>query len=161
MFFSEEDFQLETDFAVEYVENDANQTVILYRVDLEKTNVDSIYKEASKENIRFKMPIELPCIYEIDDAEMKSYENKLMKGTYVKPGRLTVQILIKTLEELNCDIVRGDYIGVQVTPEQRLYFTVNNDGRVQSYSNENSMYGTKPFYRVITANYVDQNEFQG
>ena len=47
-------------FAKEYIEQDANQTVILYRVDLEKTKVNDIYKEASKDAIRFLPPIELP-----------------------------------------------------------------------------------------------------
>ena len=61
-FFSGEDFDLELNFAKEYIEQDANQTVILYRVDLEKTKVNDIYKEASKDAIRFLPPIELPVI---------------------------------------------------------------------------------------------------
>ena len=43
-FFSGEDFDLELDFAKEYIEQDANQTIILYRVDLDKTKVNDIYK---------------------------------------------------------------------------------------------------------------------
>ena len=45
-FFSGEDFDLELNFAKEYIEQDANQTVILYRVDLEKTNLDAVYNES-------------------------------------------------------------------------------------------------------------------
>ena len=46
-FFSGEDFDLELNFAKEYIEQDANQTVILYRVDLEKTKVNDISKVAT------------------------------------------------------------------------------------------------------------------
>ena len=47
-FFSKEDFDLEIDIGKEYLEQDAGQTVILYEVDLNKTKVSDIYKEAQK-----------------------------------------------------------------------------------------------------------------
>ena len=160
-FFSGEDFNLEMDFSSEYMEQDANQTIILYQVDLEKTKINDVYKEAIKDSIRFKTPIELTCIYDLQDAEMKPYDNKVTKGVYAKPGKLIFSVLTKVLEENNCDINRGDYIGVQISPEQRIYFVVNDDGRVQSFSNKNTLYGTRAFYRTCTANYVDINEFNG
>lgn len=160
-FFSREDFDLELEFAKEYLEQDANQTIILYRVDLDKTKVDDIYKEANKDAIRFLPPIELPVVYEIDDAELKAYGNKLQKGVYAQTGKLKFSVLISTLEEYNCDISRGDYIGVQITSTHREYFTVTNDGRVGSMSNKFTMFGTMPFARTIECASVDSNEFNG
>lgn len=160
-FFSEEDFDLELEFAKEYLEQDANQTIILYRVDLQKTKVNDIYKESTKDAIRFLPPIELPVVYEIDDAELKSYGNKIQKGVYSQVGKLKFSILISTLEEYDCDISRGDYIGVQIDSTHREYFTVVNDGRVGSISNKFTMYGTKPFARTIECASIDANEFNG
>ena len=160
-FFSGEDFNLELEFGMEYMEQDANQTVILYQVDLDKTKVNDVYKEAQKSDIRFKTPVELTCIYEIQDAEMKPYDSKTVKGVYAKPGKLIFSVLNRTLEENECDIKRGDYIGVQITDSQRIYFTVTNDGKVQSFANKNTMYGVQPYFRQIEANYVDNSEFQG
>lgn len=160
-FFSIEDFDTEMYFAQEYLEQDANQTIILYRVDLEKTQVDDIYVEAAKEAIRYATPIELPVIFDISDAELKSYDKKLSKGIYSQTGKLTFSVLISTLEEYGCDISRGDYIGVQITPEHREYFTVTDDGRVGAISNKMTLYGTKPYARTITAAQVDLNEFNG
>ena len=71
-FFSAEDFDLELGFATEYLEHDANQTVILYQVDLEKTKVNDIYVEAEKNAVRYKEPVEIPVIYDITDAEVKA-----------------------------------------------------------------------------------------
>ena len=144
-----------------YVEQDANQTVILYRVDLEKTKVNDIYKEASKDAIRFLPPIELPVVYEIGDAEMKAYGTKMQKGIYSQTGKLTFSVLISTLEEYDCDISRGDYIGIQIDSTHREYFTVTDDGRVASMSNKFTMYGTKPFARKIECASVDLGEFNG
>lgn len=160
-FFGKEDFDLEHDFGLEYMEQDANQTVILYQVDLDKTKVNDVYKEATKDAIRFKTPIEVPCVYEIQDAEMKPYNQKLVKGVYAKPGKLTFSVLLKTLEELKCDIKRGDYIGVQIDEQTRIYFTVTNDGIVQSFANKNTLYGTKPYYRTIECAPVDYSDFEG
>lgn len=160
-FFSGEDFDLELDFAKEYIEQDANQTIILYRVDLNKTKVNDIYKEASKDAIRFLTPIELPVVYEVNDSEMKAYGTKLQKGVYAQTGKLTFSVLISTLEEYGCDISRGDYIGVQIDSSHREYFTVTDDGRVATTSNRFTMYGTKPYARKIECASVDLGEFNG
>lgn len=160
-FFGEEDFDLEVEFAKEYLEQDANQTVILYRVDLSKTKVNDIYHEAKKDAVSFLTPIELPVIYEVEEGEMKAYNNKIQKGLYAQAGRLTFSVLLATLEEYNCDISRGDYIGVQIDPEHREYYTVTDDGRVNATSNKFSMYGTKPYARTIHCASVDLGEFNG
>ena len=160
-FFSSEDFKLEMEFASEYMEQDANQTVILYQIDYEKTKVNEIYKEAKKENIRFKTPIEITVIYDLQDAETKAYSQNISKGIYVKPGKLVFSVLLKELEENNCDINRGDYIGIMINPENMVYFTVADDGKMAMTSNKNTLYGKIPYYRTIICSPVDLNEFSG
>lgn len=160
-FFGAEDFDLEVSFATEYLEQDANQTVILYQVDLTKTKVNDVYKEAEKNAVRFKTPIELPVIYEVSDAEMKTYDSKAQKGIYAQTGKLTFSVLLSTLEEYGCDISRGDYIGIQITSDHREYFVVTDDGRVGMTANKFTMYGTKPYARTIQCASVDINEFNG
>ena len=54
MFFSKSDFDFEVEMARDYIEQDMNQTVVLFEVDLSKTNTNDIYHEASKKNIKFK-----------------------------------------------------------------------------------------------------------
>ena len=159
-FFSGEDFELEMDFGREYVEEDANQSVILYEVDLEQTKVDDIYHEATKDAIRFKTPVEIPVVYQIDQAELKAYRSSQSKGFYSKTGKLTFGVYEQTLVDYGCDIKRGDYIGVQITPEHIEYFTVADDGRV-NFDNAHTMFGTRPFYRTVVCSPVDNNEFQG
>lgn len=161
MFFSKSDFELEIEIARDYLEQDMNQTIVLFEVDLSKTNVDDIYQEASKKNIRFKSPVEIAVRYEISEAETRSYDKTANKGMYVKPGILTFTVLNATLEEIKRDIKRGDYIGVQISPEEMIYYTVFDDGKVASYANVNTLYGVKPFYRQIKCNYVDPAEFEG
>jgi hypothetical protein len=128
---------------------------------LEKTKVNDTYNEATKDAIRFKTPIVLPVIYEIVDAETKSYNNKIQTGYYAKTGKLTFSVLLSTLEENHCDISRGDYIGIQIDTEHREYFTVVDDGRVNMTSNKFTLYVTKPYARTIIAASVDAGEFNG
>ena len=110
------------------------------------------------EDIVFKTPIELNVMYTIDKAELKTYDSKTIKGYYLKTGKLNFQILTKELEANECDIKRGDYIGIQVTPEHMEYFIVTDDGRV-NYDNKHTLWGTKPYYRSISCTVVsDVNE---
>ena len=92
---------------------------------------------------------------------IKNNDKNNNKAVYAKPGNLDFTILNTTLEEVQRDIKRGDYIGVQITPEEIIYFTVYDDGKVASYANVNTLYGVKPFYRNIKCNYVDPSEFEG
>ena len=161
-FFGAEDYRLEMEFSKEYLEQDANQTIVLYEVDLNKTKINDIYVEASKDNIRFKTPVELPVVYEVYESDMKAYESNINKAVYSKPGKLTFSILISTLEENNCDIHRGDYIGIQIDTQHMEYWTVVDDGRVNSLSNKYTIYGTHPYARKIECAPVsDVSEFNG
>lgn len=161
MFFGRDEYSLEMEFAQEYLEHDANQTVIIYQVDLSKTKVDDIYKEADKDAIRYLPPVEVPCIYEIQEAEVQSYDKNKMKGMFAKPGKLIFSVLMENLEEMNIDPKRGDYVGIQITPEKMQFFTITNDGRVGMTANKNTIYGVAPYYRTFEAAPVDNIEFNG
>lgn len=136
-------------FAQEYINRVLNQTVVLYEVDREKTKINDVYKEATYKDLVFKLPpIELNVVYKLDSAELKTYDTSKLKGYYQKVGKLEFDILELELKENNCDIHRGDYIGLQVTPEHMEFFIVADDGRV-NYDNEHTLMGIEPYYRSI------------
>jgi hypothetical protein len=147
----QQDFQLA--MSMEYINKVLNQTIVLYEVDLERTKIDEIYVESNYKNIVFKTPVELNVMYTIDKAELKTYDTKTIKGYYAKTGKLNFQIMAKELEANDCDIKRGDYIGVQVTPEHMEFFIVTDDGRV-NFDNRHTLWGTKPYFRSISCTVV-------
>lgn len=76
-FFSEEDFFfLEISMGREAIEGDGNFTLILYRIDRQLTEFDTLYGEASKDGIRFFPPIELKVIPIMDEPENQTYNKK-------------------------------------------------------------------------------------
>lgn len=160
LFYDENSFLFDVEVGRDYLSQDLHQTVILFQVDLEKTNLDTIYNETKKDDIVFKTPIELPCIYNLEDAMFKSYDSNKNNGLYKKTGTLEIGVYEDTLSEYNCDIKIGDYIGVQVNPTLVVYFSVANDGK-NNIGNSQTMFGYKPFYRVVKAVPVDENEFRG
>lgn len=160
LFYSDESFNFEMEIGKKYLEQDVNQTVVLYEVDLEKTNLDAIYEESRSNEIVFKTPVELHVLYNIEQGELQSYDKSKNLGTYIKGGKLTFGVYQATLDELECEIKNGDYIGVQVTPTHMEYFTVTNDGR-NNYDNEHTTFGLKPAYRSVVCASVDINEFNG
>lgn len=159
MFYSEEDFNLECEILEEYIEEDLGQSVIVYEVDRKRTQVNDIYKE-SVENIRFKAPREIPCMYEIKSSETKSYDSKSSNGVYSIPGGLTLHVMPSILRKYRCDIRRGDYIGVKVDINKTVYFVVTNDGKV-NWANENFVGAYKPAWRRIDCAPTTLAEFSG
>lgn len=152
VFTSQDQVNLQIAMGMEYLRV-LNQTIVLFEVDRERTKIDDVYKEASFKDLKFKTPVELNVLYKIDKPELKTYDTDLLKGYYVKMGKLTFSIFEKELQENGCDIQRGDYIGIQVTPEHMEYFIVADDGRI-NYDNAHTLWGTIPYYRNVVCTVV-------
>lgn len=158
LFTSPEELNQQIFFGMEYVNKVLNQTVVLYEVDREKTKTNDVYQESNFQNLVFKTPIELNVMYRLDKSDLRTYDTKVVKGYYVKLGQLTFSVYEKELSENDCDIKRGDYIGLQVTPEHMEYFIVADDGRV-NFDNKHTLLGTTPYYRTVVCTIVgDTNE---
>ena len=159
LFYDAESFALEREIGKNYIEQDMGQTVVLYQVNASKTQVDAVYGETDPDDVTYNTPIEIPCVYKIEEPELKSYDKEKQLGTYIKTGKLTVGVYQETLDELNVDIKKGDYIGVQISPEHMEFFVVNNDGR-NNYGNAHTLWGTVPLYRTLQCSPVDASEFK-
>lgn len=158
-FYSEEDFQYELDLIEEYLEEDLNQVIVVYEVDNIKTNTNSIYGE-TKNTIRYKPPKEIPCMFEIKDSELKTYDSDNNRGVYSVSGNLIANIPVFMFEKYNCDIKRGDYIGVQIDTNRMSYFSVTDDGKMNT-SNRNYIGSYKTAWRIIQASPIPEEEFNG
>jgi hypothetical protein len=158
-FFSEEDFNLEISMGREAIEGDGNFTVILYRVNRDMSEFDSLYGEASKDGVRFYPPVELKVIPIMAAPENKTY-NKNGGLRYLQDGNLTFGIYDSQLSELDTTLSYGDYIGYPVTETEIRYFSVVNDG-VKNYDNKHTIMGYKGAFRTVECATVDANEFRG
>lgn len=160
LFYDDASFQYEMNIGKNYLEQDVNQTIILYQVDIEKSNLDAVYEETKKDSIVFKPPVELHCLYTIEEGTLKGYEKNKNLGTYVQQGKMNFGLYQASLDELDADIKIGDYVGIQVTPENMMYWVVVNDGR-NNFDNKKTVFGYKNPWRKIECAHIDENEFNG
>ena len=96
LFFSDESFIFEEELASNYITQDMNQTIVLFEVDWEKTNLNQLYYESKKDGIVFKTPVELHVVYEIEEPDLKTYDSNKNYGSYLKSGKLFFDVLFKT-----------------------------------------------------------------
>ena len=157
-FFGEEDYNLDVSMGMEWLNGDMNFTLILYKVDKKKTNVDDVYGEAQVDGIKFLPPVEFKAYLQIVAPENKFLGTS--KINQMEPGNARISVYQKHLDELDIDIEYGDYIGYYDTENFVRYYTVANDGRVIS-DIKHTYKGFKPFYRTIIASPVTSNEFRG
>ncbi len=158
-FFSDEDMQLETSMSREWIEGDLNMTVILYRVDREKSAVDDLYGETTVEELRFLPPVELAGLVKIDPPINKNYGNK-GQLRFLEPGNLTFSVHTDLLDELDVQIIYGDYIAYPIDETKLKYFTVVNDGSV-NFDNQHTNKGYRSFFKTIICTPVNEGEFKG
>lgn len=157
-FFGGEDYALDINMGQEWLEGDMNFTVVLYRVDRYKTKTDDVYGEVVEDGQKFLPPVELKGLVKIvAPTNQKLGSSKLRQE---EPGNMNFSIYQKTLDDLQVDILFGDYIGYYETENKVRYYSVSDDGRVVS-DNKHTYGGIRPFYRTIVATPVSQNDFKG
>jgi hypothetical protein len=157
-FFDGRDYDLDISMGREWLEGDMNFTVILYRVDRNKTKTDDVYGEVVSEGIKFLPPIELKGYVQVLAPTNQKIGNSKMRQE--EPGNMRFSIYQKTLDDLNVDILFGDYLVYYETEKRRRFYSVVDDGRVVS-DNKHNYAGYKPFYRTILASFVNENETTG
>jgi hypothetical protein len=157
-FFSEEDFNLEMDMGMEWQLGDMNFTVVLYRVDRQRTNNDDVYGEALSDGIQFLAPIEVKGLVKID-APTNS-DLGATKLSQLEPGNMTFSVYQSQLDQLAVEISLGDYLAYYETEDKVRYYSVVNDGRVNS-DMKHTYGGYKKYYRTIIASPVTNDEFKG
>jgi hypothetical protein len=157
-FFSQSDFDLNIDMGMEYLHGDLNMKLVLYRVDIQKTDIDDVYGEVGTDQIKYLPPVEISALVKVEDPKNNSYKGGLVR--YNEPGNLVFSVYMKHLNEMNVDIKYGDYIGYPESETKVRYYEVTNDGKVTS-DNKHVMFGYKPFYRTITCAYVQDSQFRG
>ena len=157
-FFGGEDYALDIGMGEEWLIGDMNFTVVLYRIDRQKTKTDDVYGEVLEDGIQFMAPVELKGLVQI-----MAPTNKLLGNSKIKqdePGNMKFSIYQKTLDDMQVNIFMGDYIGYYETEDRVRYYSVIDDGIVKS-DNRHSYGGYKSFYRTIMATWVSENEFRG
>ena len=157
--FDENMFQFFSELARDYTETHINQKVILYQVDYIRTNSDDLYGETQPDEIKYKSPIELPCRYKIDKSTNEAY-TKSKKARYKQVGNISLSVFEETLKEYKCDIKYGDLLGVVADNKTLIFFEVVDDGKA-NFSNTETMFGYKRFYRNIKGCTIDESVFNG
>jgi hypothetical protein len=157
-FFGAEDFSLEVEMGMEWQHGDMNFTMVLYKVDRQKTKVDNVYGETLPDGVKFMPPVEFKCLLQIVAPENKFLGTSRIEQ--LEPGNARISVYQKHLDELGVDIDFGDYIAYWEKEDKVRYYTVVNDGRIVS-DNKHTYAGYKPYYRTITASPVSNNEFRG
>lgn len=157
-FFDGKEEALEIQMGREHVEEDLNFTVILFRVDRQRTQKDDVYNEADKDGIKYHPPIELRVVPTINEPNNMAY-NSNNTGRYLEDGNLTFGIYQQQLVEKETDIQYGDYIGYAVDEDTVRYYSVAND-HSKFYDNKHTILGYKGAFRTITCTPVDPTEFE-
>ncbi len=154
-FFSEQDFDLDISMGDEWLGGDMNFTVVLYRVDRQRTVNDDVYGETLEDGIQFLPPVEFKGYVQVEQPSNVDYGASKISQT--EPGNIKIGVYQKQLDELGIQISYGDYIGYYETETRVRYYTVVNDGRVIS-DNKHTYGGYKPFYRSIIGAPVNEND---
>lgn len=160
LFFGQKEADLFSKMGREISEAWLQESFLLYRIDLEKTQVDELYGE-SKTKV-YKEPIEVfgRINTESQDSSLHVPGGPIKKGH----GNMFAHVYVEHLEELGLllkendqdlvfDVHIGDYLEFKGQ-----YFRIIENGYAQ-INNEFSWAGDRRFYVTIKAIEVDEDQF--
>lgn len=157
-FYSEEDFNLDMDLASEYINNDVNFKVTLYRIDLTNTTTN-VYGETKATNIVYHEPIELNVYgLSIEPSDAKTLAGGKIK--YNDFGNLKFTISTHEFTKKDVDVKQGDIVAYNISESLTKFFEVVDDGRMV-YSSQQMFNGYKSIYRDIACVHKDITQFNG
>ena len=158
-FYDEMDFGLENDMAREFFEGDLNTVVVLFQVDKIETSKssDDVYGEVDGDKVRFLPPKEINVRVTLEEASNDTYSEGHVR--YQDYGNLNFTVFTDHLFDLGVDISYGDFIGYSDSEDNIKYFTVVNDGRINS-DNSHTRLGYKSYYRTVKCVTADPDEFK-
>ena len=157
-YYDDKDLELDLDMAEEYVKNDMNFTVVLFRIDPAKTDTDDIYGESDPEDVHYLEPVELKVArFQIEEAKNSTY-NPNTTLRYQQYGNLIFDVLTTELEQKNIDIAYGDIIGYADRTHNFKVWTVQNDGKIIA-DNKHTRFGIEGYYRTILCVTLDPDLF--
>jgi len=159
--YDEDDFKLDMEMADEFVKNDMNLSVTLFRIDRAKTDTDDIYGESNARDVRYLEPVVLKVAnLKIEEAENKAYNKQNQTMRYQQYGNLTFQVFIQELQDKNVDVSYGDVVGYSDKEHNFKYWSVQDDGKITA-DNKHTRFGLKGYYRSIMCVTLDPNLFTG
>lgn len=164
LFFGEAESNFFGNAGREVTEGIVQESLLLYRIDLQKTKTHALYGEAKSFEKRYKPEVEIfgRINVEVLDPTYQAGNNLLKKGF----GKLTAHIYLEHLKELGLvelndnqiivlELKIGDFIGFKGQ-----FYEIKNDGYSQ-ISNEHSWAGDRRFYITVEAIEVDEDVFKG
>ncbi len=164
LFFGEAERDLFAGLGREITEKILQESFLLYRIDLARTQSHSLYGEAKSFQKKYKPEIEIfgRMNVEVNDPSYQA-ETSIKKQGF---GKLTAHVYIDHLKELGLvqfdddqiitlELKTGDFIGYKGE-----FYEIVNDGFSQT-SNEFSWAGDRRFYITITAIEIDEDIFKG
>jgi len=156
--YDEQDLALDMEIAEEYVNNEMNFSVVLLRIDHQKSDTDDLYGESSPNDINYFEPIELSVArLKIEESQNKSY-NPNSTIRYQQYGNLGFDILLTELKRKQVDVSYGDIVGYSDKENNFKFWVVQNDGKITA-DNKHTRFGMKGYYRTIGCVTLDPNLF--
>ena len=157
-FFNEDEYNLEIQMGREWLEGDLNTIVVLFRIDINKTQVDDLYGESKPHEKHYLPPVELKVrIDSMEESELETRDNITSRESQIK---MSLSVFTQQLEEKNVDPKRGDYLGYNDGTKGMRYFEIiNADNR--NFSLNKTIMGYKPYWRRISCILIDSDVFDG
>lgn len=151
LFFSDAEERFFQNAGREISESVLLESLILYRIDLKKTRTHALYGESKFK--KYLEPIEVFGLINVesDSPEYTAGEGLIKKGF----GKLTAQVYLSHLEELNAQIRMGDFVY-----HKGNYYEIVDDGS-SNISNEYTYGGDRYFYIKIEGVRVTKDKFEG
>ena len=147
LFMNENSFDLDISYGEDYLANDVNFFINLYKINIIESKQNQLYGQAKSSEKSFSPPIKLNCMISVEDNTIDNYgggEGIARDDT----GNLNIGIYLNELERNDAEIDRGDIIEYNLSGERSRYYEVVSSENVNDVTSR-TIGGYKPYWKKI------------
>lgn len=150
LFMTENSFDLDVEYGRNYLKTDNVQIVTLYKVDVIKTKSHDLYGQSKAQDKVLMTPIDLNVMVTVEPSEQSYYGGDEGGIARQDTGNLEFGVYLKELEEKDVEILRGDYVGYNMSGQKIRYYEINDAENVVD-TTDKTIGGFRPYWRKVTA----------
>jgi hypothetical protein len=156
MFMTDNSFELELMYGMNYLQTDNVNTVRIHRINLIETKSHALYGQSKSKDKKFFPPVTINVMPTVADGKQEFYGANPGGIARDDAGNISFGVYLKELEEKQLEINRGDIIEYNMSGEKNRYYEVENANNVTDETKK-TIGGFKSYWKYVSGTPVKED----
>ena len=148
MFMTQNSFDLDIMYGRNYLKTDNPQFIILHRVNINETQVHTLYGQAKTKDKKFFAPVKIWVMVDVEDGKQEYYGPNPGGITRDDTGNIRFGVYLKELRRTKLKLIVVIIIEYNMSGEKRRFYEVESANNVTDETKK-TIGGFKTYWKIV------------